>query len=39
MSGWCLMIESMKGDVFMDYIITTEQLTKKYKNFLSLIHI
>lgn len=26
----------MKGDIDMDYIITTEQLTKKYKNFISV---
>ena len=36
MSGWYSMMESMKGDVLMDYIITTEQLTKKYKNFTSV---
>lgn len=28
-----------KGDVAMDYIITTEQLTKKYKNFTSVNHV
>ena len=33
------MMESMKGDVLMDYIITTEQLTKKYKNFTSVNHV
>ena len=26
----------MKGDVYMDYIITTEQLTKKYKSFVAV---
>ena len=39
MSGWCFMMESMKGDVLMDYIITTEQLTKKYKHFTSVNHV
>lgn len=34
-----IMMESMKGDVLMDYIITTEQLTKKYKNFTSVNHV
>ena len=36
MSGWCCTIETWKGDVDMEYIITTEQLTKKYKNFVSV---
>lgn len=36
MSGWRGNIETSKGDVFMRYIITTEQLTKKYKNFTSV---
>ena len=36
MSGWRCNIETSKGDVFMRYIITTEQLTKKYKNFTSV---
>lgn len=36
MSGWCCTIETWKGDVSMEYIITTEQLTKKYKNFVSV---
>ena len=26
----------MKGDVAMNYIITTEQLTKKYKSFVAV---
>ena len=29
-------METWKGDVYMEYIITTEQLTKKYKNFVSV---
>lgn len=36
MSGWQCTIEASKGDVFMNYMITTEQLTKKYKNFTSV---
>ncbi len=36
MSGWCCTIETWKGDVYMEYMITTEQLTKKYKNFVSV---
>ncbi len=36
MSGWCCTIETWKGDVDMEYIITTEQLTKKYKKFVSV---
>lgn len=36
MSGWCCTIEASKGDVSMDTIITTEQLTKKYKSFTSV---
>ena len=32
-------IEASKGDVSMDYIITTEHLTKKYKNFTSVNHV
>ncbi len=36
MSGWCCNIEASKGDVSMDTIITTEQLTKKYKDFTSV---
>lgn len=28
-----------KGDVLMDYMITTEQLTKKYKNFTAVNHV
>ena len=36
MSDWLCMIEAWKGDVSMEYIITTEQLTKKYKNFVSV---
>ncbi len=29
-------MEAMKGDVYMDYIITTKQLTKKYKSFVAV---
>lgn len=36
MSGWCCTIEASKGDVFMDYMITTDCLTKKYKSFTSV---
>lgn len=36
MSDWCCTIGVSKGDVSMDYIITTERLTKKYKNFTSV---
>ena len=36
MSGWRCTIEAWKGDGSMEYIITTEQLTKKYKNFVSV---
>ena len=36
MSDWRCTIEAWKGDVSMEYIITTEQLTKKYKNFVSV---
>ena len=36
MSEWCCTIEISKGDVCMDYIITTRQLTKRYKNFTSV---
>ena len=36
MSGWRCIIETWKGVGFMEYIITTEQLTKKYKNFVSV---
>lgn len=33
MSGLCRIMEASKGDVFMDSIIATEHLTKKYRNF------
>lgn len=36
MSGRRCIIEISKGDVFMEYIIATDQLTKKYKNFTSV---
>lgn len=36
MSGWYCIMEASKGDVSMDYIITTDQLTKKYKDFTSV---
>lgn len=36
MSGWRCTIETWKGDVVMEYIITTEKLTKKYKQFVSV---
>ena len=34
--GSCYIIEATKGDVSMNYIITTEQLTKKYKSFVAV---
>ena len=36
MSGWQCIIEEKKGDVSMDYMITTRHLTKKYKDFISV---
>lgn len=39
MSGSRDTIKTSKGDVFMDYIITTDQLTKKYKKFTAVNHV
>ena len=36
MSGWQCIIEEKKGDVSMDYMITTKQLTKNYKSFVAV---
>lgn len=36
MSDWRRIIEQKKGDVSMDYMITTRHLTKKYKDFISV---
>ncbi len=36
MSDWCCIMKASKGVVSMDYIITTDQLTKKYKDFTSV---
>ena len=33
LQGWGRIIKSTKGDVVMEYMITTKQLTKKYKHF------
>ncbi len=38
-SGTLDTIETSKGDVFMDYIISTDQLTKSYKRFTAVNHV
>ena len=39
LSGWMRSIKASKGDASMSYIITTEQLTKRYKRFTSVDHV